>query len=507
MYLSKKRVSQFQASDISPEDYFKLPEKALQFGTGVLLRGLPDYFIDKANKANVFNGRIVVVKSTDGSVGPFDLQDSLYTQCIRGIENGNHVRQNIINASISRVIPAGGKWDQILACAENPEMQLVISNTTEVGIAFSPDNIHDAPPESFPGKLLAFLYRRFQYFGGDGSKGMVIVPTELIPGNGELLLSILLRLADLNKLDDSFSEWLKDANFFCNSLVDRIVPGKPPKDQISKLEEELGYQDDLMIISEPYGLWAIEGKDKKVSEILSFSKTDSGVVIAPDINIFRELKLRLLNGSHTFSCGLAALAGFENVREAMENEIFGEYVRRLMIREIVPSITTDSLTATDALNFSKKVLDRFCNPYIVHQWLAITMQYSSKMCLRNVPILLNYTERFGLIPQWMTLGFAAHILFMKPVEFSADKYYGEVSGKKYLINDNQAEIYAAAWKNRDTGETVAEILGNRGLWKNDLTLIDGFSSGVLNCLLEMQGGEIRNLIKKMLVNQDQKTNA
>src|SRR3954464_2079267 len=85
--------------------HFSLPEKVLQFGTGVLLRGLPDYFIDKANRAGIFNGRIVVIKSTsNGDANAFDRQDGLYTLCVRGVVNGIREEENIVNASISRVL-------------------------------------------------------------------------------------------------------------------------------------------------------------------------------------------------------------------------------------------------------------------------------------------------------------------------------------------------------------------------------------------------------------------
>src|SRR6476619_5512102 len=116
---------------IPPDPVFELPEKVLQFGTGVLLRGLPDYFIDKANREGIFNGRIVVVKSTShGDTSAFDKQDGLYTLCVRGVANGEKVEENIVNSYISRVINAQEQWEQILECAHNQAMQIIISNTT-----------------------------------------------------------------------------------------------------------------------------------------------------------------------------------------------------------------------------------------------------------------------------------------------------------------------------------------------------------------------------------------
>ena len=170
------------------------------------------------------------------TVSAFDKQDGLYTICVRGVENGKTIEENIINASISRVLCAKTEWKRILECAHNPEMKIIISNTTEVGIQLVQDDINSEPPVSFPGKLLAFLYERFKAFNGSEESGMVIVPTELITDNGTKLESIVLELAHRNNLDYKFIEWLENHNTFCNSLVDRIVPGKPNAEETKKLE-------------------------------------------------------------------------------------------------------------------------------------------------------------------------------------------------------------------------------------------------------------------------------
>ena len=144
-----KKIKGQAGIDVPDDKLFELPEKVLQFGTGILLRGLPDYFIDKANKQGIFNGRIVVVKSTSkGGVNEFSAQDGLFTHFIKGIENGEKIEEVHINAAISRVLSAGDAWKDILQCARNKDMQLIISNTTEVGIVPSDDDIkkENAPP-------------------------------------------------------------------------------------------------------------------------------------------------------------------------------------------------------------------------------------------------------------------------------------------------------------------------------------------------------------------------
>lgn len=483
MILSRYTLKNISNSSVMVPDerIFELPEKVLQFGTGVLLRGLPDYFIDKANRQGIFNGRVVVVKSTSkGDTTAFDKQDGLYTICVRGIENGQKIEKNIINASISRVLNAPTEWEQILDCARNPHLQIIISNTTEVGIQLVHDDIRHHPPKSFPGKLLAFLYERFHAFNGSKESGMVIVPTELIPDNGKKLESIVLELAHLNGLKEEFIEWLENSNHFCNSLVDRIVPGKPGADILADLEEELGYTDQLLTMSEIYRLWAIEGNEE-VRKILSFAQVDEGVVIEPNIDSYRELKLRLLNGTHTLSCGLAFLAGYDTVKEAMDDELMSSFIAEVMLHEIGPSIPHD-MSETAVKEFSYKVLDRFRNPHIKHHWINITMQYSSKMKMRNIPVLLQYYKTHQSPPPLFSLGFAAYIYFTRPVKKEGNQYYGEWNGNIYPIADDQAEGFMKRWETLSVPELVQEVLSDTDLWDTDLTALPGFYESVVNNL-------------------------
>ena len=478
MILSRYNLKNISAQDVvtPAESVFDLPEKVLQFGTGVLLRGLPDYFIDKANRQGVFNGRVVVVKSTDSDSTAFDKQDGLYTLCVRGLDGGKTVEENIVNSSISRVLSAKDEWSEILQCAHNPNMQIIISNTTEVGIQLVQDDIHRLPPVSFPGKLLAFLLERYKAFDGSRQSGMVIVPTELILDNGKKLESIVLELAHLNGLDDTFIQWLENCNYFCSSLVDRIVPGKPDSSIREQLEKQFGYKDELLTMSEVYRLWAIEGGEH-IKSVLTFASVDEGVVIAPDINLFRELKLRMLNGTHTLSCGLAYLAGFGTVKQAMDDAAMQTFISRLMLNEIATGIPYNVEHGVSE-TFGHKVLDRFANPNIEHHWINITMQYTSKMKMRNVPVILKYAERMKTVPENIALGFAAYLLFLKPVNKKQDKFYGEWQGKEYVIQDDFAAYFFEKWSKLTPAQLADEVLADATLWGADLSAIPGFAQAV-----------------------------
>jgi len=488
---------------VPDETLLELPERVLQFGTGILLRGLPDYFIDKANRQGVFNGRIVVIKSTStGDTADFDKQDCLYTLCVRGFQQGKLIEENIINSSISRVLSAADHWEEILECAHNKNMQVIISNTTEVGIQLVNEDIRMSPPSSFPGKLLAFLHTRFRAFGGSAHSGMVIIPTELISDNGKKLRSIVLELAHLNSLDEDFIEWLEKHNVFCNSLVDRIVPGKPDASTLDSIEKDLGYTDQLFIMSEVYRLWAIEG-DEEVKNILSFTKADEGVIIEPDITIYKELKLRLLNGTHTLSCGLAFLSHFQTVKEAMDNEAFSSFMNELMLQELAPAIPY-KVSAEVAKDFGNKVLDRFRNPKIKHQWINITGQYTSKIKMRILPLLLCHYKQKNSPPELIALGFAGYLLFTKPVKKENEKYYGILNGQEYPIQDEFAASFMKRWNNFAASDLVKEVLSDVEMWGESLLGLPGFYESVLEKLnLLMSNGTIEVIetvqSKKVLV--------
>jgi tagaturonate reductase len=473
-HLASNSVNLSKHLDLPNSEIFDLPEKVLQFGTGVLLRGLCDYFIDKANKKGIFNGRIVVVKSTDsGGADDFNEQDGLYTHSVKGIENGQPVEEYILNASISRTLSARSQWQEILHCAKNPEMQIVISNTTEVGIALiEGDKITNNPPSSFPVKLLAFLHERWKHFNGSAESGMVIIPTELLVNNGDVLKGIVLEQAQRNALEPSFIDWLKTHNRFCNSLVDRIVPGKPDKEMTDDLQKKLGYEDNLMVLSEVYRLWAIQG-DEHVRNVLSFAQVDSGVIIEKDIEIYRELKLRMLNGTHTLQCGMSYLLGFRLVKDVMANGYLSRIITNLMLGEIALAIPykIDSKTRD---RFGRMVLDRFRNPFLNHKLLDISVQYTTKMKMRNIPILLQYYKEFGKPPELFAMGFAAYLQFMKGEKEVNGTYYGESNGEYYPINCNFAPYFYEQWQSFD----LDKVLANRSLWGEDLTQLEGFADAV-----------------------------
>jgi tagaturonate reductase len=479
MILSQQNLAQINCPTalLPTAALFNLPEKVLQFGTGVLLRGLPDFYIDKANRAGFFNGRVVVVKSTDTSgADDFERQDCLYTIYSKGIVNGQPVTEQVISSAISRVLSAAKQWDAILEVAKSPDLEIVISNTTEVGITLVNEAIGQGVPKSFPGKLLAVLYHRYQAFNGSADSGLVIIPTELLVDNGKKLKAIIMELARINNLEPAFINWLENSNHFCNSLVDRIVPGRPDSATAEEQDAQNGYTDKLAIMTEAYSLWAIEGDDR-LKQVLSFAPADEGVVIAPDIELFRELKLRLLNGTHTLCCAYAFLLGFKTVKDALDDEAFNAFTTRLMLEEIKPAIPYQ-IDEAIAADFAAKVLDRFRNPYIRHEWLSISVQYATKIKMRVVPLLINYYKIYKKVPAEMALGLAAFIRFMQIKADANGQFVGLINQQEYKVTDSQAGYFAKAWETDDSASVIKAILQNTAIWDADLDALPVFTVAV-----------------------------
>ena len=455
---------------------FDLPVKVLQFGTGVLLRGLCDFLIDAANKQHIFNGRIVVVKSTSGSADDFAAQDNLYTVCVRGVEDGQIKDEASTITAIGRVLSAQDNWQAVLQTARNPHLEVIVSNTTEVGIQYVEESIFQDCPSSFPAKLTALLYERFRTFGGKKDRGLVVIPTELITDNGLKLRECVEKIATHNELGKLFFKWLKFHVKFCNSLVDRIVPGKPSPEVQAELEARLGYEDTLLTVAEPYLLWAIEG-DERVKKILSFAAIHPNVIIDEDISYYRERKLRILNGSHSAAAPLGYLSGFDITFQCMNDPAMAAFYEGIIYEEILPTLPFEE--EKDELKiFADAILGRYRNPFIQQKLIGITLQQTSKMNARNVATIGRYYQKFGKVPQRFALAFAAYLFFMKAVTEQDGQYFGQRGGQPYLINDQAAAYFYEQWQGIDAtnvADMVQKVLANCQLWDTDLTQLPGFA--------------------------------
>lgn len=470
------------------KDYRQYPEKVLQFGEGNFLRAFVDWMFNELNKKANFNGSVVVVQPIDkGMVNMLNDQDGLYTLYLRGLKNGKAESTHETINIISRGINPYEDFEAYLQTAENADIRYIISNTTEAGITFDDnDQPSDTPPNSFPAKLAVWLNHRFKTFSGDASKGVHIIPCELIEKNGDNLKKVILQLAEKWKLEQGFVDWLNSACTFSNTLVDRIVPGYP-RERIAEITEELGYEDKQVVEGEHFHLWVIEGPDELQKE-LPFPSIGLDVLYVKDLTPYRTRKVRILNGAHTALVPVAYLYGIDTVRESVEHKVVGKFLKEAIFEEIVPTL---DLPKEELEQFSNEVIDRFRNPYIKHQLMSIALNSWSKFETRVLPSILEYIKRNGSVPQRLAFSLAATIVF----------YKGKRGNEDIALNDDAAamELLKNAWSKSDGSDTsiknlVTEVLGYQKNWKKDLNEVQGLNDSVTKHLINIEKHGVANAI-------------
>lgn len=479
-------------NDVIKKDTAERPEKVLQFGEGNFLRAFADWMIDKANRQGLFNGSIVLCQPIAQGMGEIiNAQDGLYTLAMRGIEDGQPVEKIEQISSVSRCINPYRDYEALMELARSSELQVVISNTTEAGISYhAGDKVSDTPPHSYPAKVCAFLYERFQAFEGAGDRGLLFLPVELIDNNGANLKRIVLQYADEWNLGQDFIKWVDESNHFCSTLVDRIVTGYP-RDQLEYFADKLGYEDNCIVTSEVFNLWVIEGK-KEWADILPIHKTDANVIWTEDVTPYKKRKVRILNGGHTSTVLAAWLSGHDIVLDMMNDRVFEKYLDKVLYDEVIPTL---DLPKNELMQFASDVKDRFRNPYIKHRLLDISLNSCSKWCARCLPSLLGYTESKGTLPQALTFSLAALIQFYKGT-MEKGVYMGiREDGTAYEIKDDEdiLSFFSHIWAAMDTAAIAEAVLSNRAIWNGrDLTEVPGLTDAVAGWLKEMESKSVRD---------------
>ena len=449
------------------------PERILQFGEGNFLRAFADWMVDGANKKGVYDGNIVICQPIEsGLCDALNAQKGVYTAILRGLEGGRKLEDFYQVTSVSRCINPYKDYGALMGLARSPESEVVISNTTEAGIAYrAGERLEDRPPVSFPAKAAAFLYERYKAFGGAAEKGLLFLPVELIEENGRKLKELILKHAAEWELPAGFARWVEENNHFCDTLVDRIVTGYP-REEAASLEERLGYEDRLITTGEPFHLWVIQGR-KEWAERLPLREAGFNVLWTDDLTPYRTRKVRILNGAHTMSALAAYLCGHDTVLEMMGDALFLEYIKRGLKGEIMPTLT---LPMEELESFAGSVLERFANPFIKHKLLDISLNSASKFRERCLPSILGYMEREGKPPRLLSFAWAAFARFYKGAQADGGAYTGaREGGGAYTVRDGAEvlDFFGKLWSGPgargDWEGFASEMLASAELWGRDLS--------------------------------------
>lgn len=466
----------------------KLPIKIIQFGEGNFLRAFVGYAFQMLNKKVDFNAGIAVVQPIDkGLVKMLNDQDGLYTLFMKGIKKGEEIQEKELIDNIVKCVNPYENYSDFLSLGRENELEFIISNTTEAGIAYVPTDIAVMqPPSAFPAKLTMLLYERFKHFKGDKNKGVTIIPCELINHNSETLKKILLKNVIDYHLGDDFKKWLLECNSFHSTLVDRIVPGYP-KEEIEEYNAQLDYEDNLIVTAEAFFLWVIEGGDSLKAK-LPFNKTNLDVKIVDDMQPYRTRKVRILNGAHTSLIAFSYLYGNRTVKESVDNEFTGDLINQIIFDEIIPTLDFDK---DEIEEFAHEILDRFRNPFIKHKISSLALNCISKFKVRVLPSILEYVKIYNKLPKNLTFAFAALIRF----------YKGTFNGENLPLNDNDEIIdnFANIWTKKDYNLIANLVLSNQEYWGEDLTKIEKLSNTIAFALAEIDANGIEGGYKNFSI--------
>ncbi|MEE2658180.1 MAG: altronate dehydrogenase [Candidatus Latescibacterota bacterium] len=378
-------------------------ETILQFGGGNFLRAFVDVFLHDANVEGQEVGLAVVITSTDSPrAQQINASRGAYHVHCRGRLEGVEVDETRrYDRGLARALPAASDWPEVLRLARSPDLRLVVSNTTEAGFILddadghsdvartalgaaasllpgAPPSPQSATPASFPAKLLAVLAARYH----SGLPALTVVPCELYEENGDRLRKLVLEQARRWGLSGDLLEWIRNQCLWPNTLVDRIVSGRPKSHPLLS-------EDSLLVVAEPYAFWAIENRpDLELFRHQHLRLVDN---VAP----FSLRKVRVLNGIHTALVCRALPLGIETVAEALEHSEVGPWLRQLLDEEILPVLKG---RVPDLEEFVRSGLERFGNPHLHHRLADIAIHHETKLQTRLVPTAREFEERFGRKP-------------------------------------------------------------------------------------------------------------
>ncbi len=439
--------------------------KVLQYGEGGFLRTFVDAYFDNLNKQSGGQYEVNIVKPiTFGTLERFVAQQNKYHIVLRGQANGKAVEDVYKIDCLANVIDPFVDMDSYMALATDKELKIIVSNTTEAGICFhDSDKMEGFADITYPAKLTKFLYARYQA----GLDGVYLLPVELIEDNASALKKCVDGYIELWNLPAEFKKWNDECNFYCNTLVDRIVSGYP-RDEETKahLTELIGAEDNLMSVGEPFGLWAVEKKGN-IADYIQEGVHNIEVVLTTDIPYYKKRKVRVLNGSHTNLVPAGIVLGAKTVYDCMTDEKLHNFFKDTL-EEIIPFVSADE-KATRI--FADAVEERFFNPYLNHQLWSIALNSISKWVARDLPSFKDYYEKYGKIPAKMTVGFSYLI---------------------YLYKTRLSEVKDDAWvlEKFATVEDVCALMSDTQLWGEDLTKYQGFGETVAANVMKISKGEV-----------------
>lgn len=354
----------------------------VHLGLGAFFRAFGAIYVEDAVRISGGDWGIIGVSlqspSTRDRLAP---QDFVYTAVTQDADGGETFRKVEI---VQDVLVAPENPEAVLAWMANPAIRIVTLTVTEKGYCHDPATgtlnfdhphiVHDlehALPRSAPGYLVRALQRR----RNAGHSPFTVLTCDNLPENGRLVRRAVLDLA--RRFDPALADWIASEGRFPSTMVDRITPATKPED-IDRLAQKIGYRDEAPVLCEPFRQWVVE--DDFVPAYGADARPDlaaAGAEMVADVTPYENMKLRMLNGTHSSLAYLGYLAGHETIAETVADPVFAGFVKRLWREEIMPSFVPPE--GVDLAAYAGALFERYSNPSIRHRTWQIAMDGSQKL--------------------------------------------------------------------------------------------------------------------------------
>ena len=438
-------------------DRKQLKTRIVHFGFGAFHRAHQALLTDRVLNAQGGDWGICEISlfSGDRLMSQLREQDHLFTVLEKGA-NGN---QPIVIGSVKECLNA--TLDSLAAIIEKfcePQVAIVSLTITEKGYCIDPATgsldlshpriIHDlqtpAEPHSAPGIIVEALHRRRER----GLQPFTVLSCDNIPNNGHVVKNAVLGMAEKRSLE--LAHWIQEHVSFPGTMVDRIVPAAT-EESLAEIARELGVADPCAISCEPFIQWVIE--DNFVCGRPQWET--AGVQMVENVLPWEQMKLRMLNGSHSFLAYLGYLAGFQHISDCMQDSAFREAAYRLMLNEQAPTL---QITDVDLDQYAANLLERFANPALKHKTWQIAMDGSQKLPQRMLEGIRVHLARRSEWPL-LALGVAGWMRYVSGVDDS---------GAAIDIRDPLSEKISALVEQSTDSERVSALLSLHEIFATDL---------------------------------------
>jgi len=457
-------------ADVARPDYDREGVGIVHLGIGAFHRAHQAVYTDTALARHGGNWGILGVSLRSAAVhGRLTPQDCLYTLVERDAD-GDRLR---VIGAVHQVLAAADDPKAVIARMVDPEIKIVSLTITEKGylldpasgdlLATHPDIAHDLENPSRPRTAYGFIVEALARRHHSGQPPFTLLSCDNLPHNGVSLARGVIAFAQ--RRDPVLAGWIKDTVAFPGTMVDRITPATTDQD-IETVSSHLGLHDAAPVITEPFSQWVIEDRFPTGHPVWQ----DAGAELVDNVKPYEDMKLRLLNGSHSALAYLGYLGGFVHIHETMSNPAYAAFIRAMMDEEVTP--TLDIPANTDIELYKSQLIERFSNPALHHQTWQIAMDGSQKLPQR---LLDTIRDRLAAGQDFSRLGLAvaAWIRYVTGVD---------EQGNPIDVSDPLVEtLRDTAWRAGNSPAQIAkDFLSVTEVFGNDLSSTPVF----VDCITE-----------------------